>query len=313
MKLKLLFFTVLFLFTARASVGLVNAQTEYPEGITVIPSIMSVDLALDPPEYDLTYINNTKADLTLNLSVQDFTELEEGYKISFLEGKDATNYKYSLSSWISFENDSLQLSPGEERSVKVFIDKDRITLGGHYASILAKAVQENVEQEININPVISSLLFVRASTGREIENGDISTFKPERSLLTFPENFILRFQNSGNVHVIPYGKVIITDMLGNEVATGILNEGSLNSLPESIRKYDIPIEKKTKFLIPGIYTAKIDVHFGKSNKQLSRTTIFFSEGNINFAKIVIILIVVLIVVLVFRRKRKTKEKKIKKK
>jgi len=140
-----------------------------PQGITVIPSIAHLDLAQDKPEYELTYINNTKSDINLLLSVQDFTELEDSYKIDFLQGKDALNYKYSLSSWISFENKNLQLSPGETKSIKIFIDKNRITKGGHYASILAEIVQENQKGKINVRGMLSSLLFVRASTGQEVE------------------------------------------------------------------------------------------------------------------------------------------------
>lgn len=310
LKLKILLTScILFLISFWASVTPVKAQNQYPEGITVIPSIWHLDLATDPPEYDLKYINNTDSNISLEIDVQDFTGLEEGYKISYLEEKDATNYKYSLSSWLSFENRNLLLAPGEEKSIKVFIDKDRITLGGHYASIMAKAVSENVEREININPVISSLLFVRASTGREIESGEIITFKPDRSLVNFPENFILRFENSGNVHVVPYGQVQITDMFGSFVANGILNEKSLDALPESIRRYDIPIISNSKFMLPGIYTAKIDMHFGKSKNKLTKTTHFFSEGSIDFIKLGFIILVILITALVLRKKKKKKIEK----
>ena len=241
MKLKLFLSTFVFLIGLQASMMVASAQNNYPEGLTVVPSIMRIDLESDPPEYDLKYINNTASDITLELSAQDFSEIDEEYRINFMEPKDAANYKYSLSSWISFENKNLELSPGEEKSIKVFIDDDRITIGGHHASILARAIQTNIEQKININPVISSLLFVRASTGREIENGDVSTFRPDRDLLNFPDNFVLRFENQGNVHVIPFGEIIITDMLGNRVARGVLNEKGLDALPESIRKYDISI------------------------------------------------------------------------
>ena len=290
-----------------ASVTVADAQNKLPAGISVIPSIMYLDLALDPPEYTLTYINNTKSDIKLELSVQDFSELEDDYKINFLETKDAASYKYSLSSWVTLENKNLELTQGEEKSIKVFIDKARITKGGHYASVLARSTQQNVEKQININPVISSLLFVRASTGKEIENGKISTFRPDRNFLNFPENFVLRFENSGNVHVIPYGQIVITDNFGNRVANGILNEKSLDALPESIRKYDIPIIHDSQFMIPGIYTAKIDVHYGNSQKEISRTTIFFSQGSFNFAKIGFVIIIISIIgFIAYKRIRKRK-------
>ena len=278
-----------------------HAQTQ-PTGITVVPSIMHVDLATDPPEYELTYINNTKAEINLILSVQDFTVLEDSYKISFLTGQDATNYKYSLSSWISFENNNLFLSPGEKKSVKVFIDKNRITKGGHYASILAKIEEPESKTQISINPVLSSLLFVRASTGKEVENGKISSFDPLRDNIEYPNTYILRFENNGNVNVIPYGLIQVFDPLGNLVAKAAFNENSLDALPESIRRYDTQVTTYQKVLLPGIYTAKVDLHFGKSNQKVSQSIKFFSEGMFDFVKIGIGLIILIIIILYFRRR-----------
>lgn len=285
MKIKKLIFGILFITTFLILKQTTNAQTALPKGITVIPSIMYVDLARDPADYDLKYINNTNSDITLLLSSQDFDELEDGYKLNFLEGKDAQNYKYSLSSWISFENKNLHLQPKEEKTVKIFIDKNRITRGGHYASIQAKVEQETNNKAININPVISSLLFVRASTGQEIESGKISSFRPERRFWAFPESFALRFQNSGNVYVIPYGKVEVTGPFNKPAARGILNEGSLNALPESIRKYNVMTNKSSKVLLPGIYKARIDMKFGDTNQTLTQEIKFFSWGHFNFIKI----------------------------
>lgn len=299
----------LFFFALQASVMRVNAQQEYPEGITVIPSIKHIDLSSDPPEYDLKYVNNTGFDLRLELSVQDFSEIDEDYKIKYLEPKDAANYKYSLSSWLTFENKNLELLPGEEKSIKVYINEDRVPLGGHYSSILAKVVQGSVDQKINVNPIISSLLFVRASTGLEIESGEIISFEPDKSVLNFPENFILRFKNDGNVHVVPYGQVIITDMLGNRVASGILNERSLDALPESIRKYEIPIKKEAGFFIPGIYSAKIDMKYGENNRKLVKSKVFFSQGTINFFLILVIIISTSVVLFYLRKPIKEKLKK----
>lgn len=277
----------------------------YPKGITVIPSIAHIDLATDPPEYTLTYVNNTSFDVTLNLSVQDFTELEDSYKISFLSGKDAANYKYSLSSWISFENSQLELSPGETKSVKVFIDKERITKGGHYASILAEIAQPESGKQIGVKGVLSSLLFVRASTGKEVEEGSIDSFEPYREGIDYPTAYTLQFNNSGNVHVIPYGVIQVFDPLGYLVAKGTLNFDSLDALPESIRIYNTPVTTYQKILLPGIYTARIDVTFGKTNQKLSTTVKFFSQGMFNFVKIGIVLVIILLVLFYLRKKLTT--------
>ncbi len=279
-----------------------NAQAQVQPGITVMPSIAHIDLAVDPSEYELTYTNNTNSEITLNLSVQDFTELEESYKITFLEGKEASNYKYSLSSWISFETRSLELSPKEKKSVKIFIDKARITKGGHYASILAEIVQPDNKKQVNVKAVLSSLLFVRASTGQEIEDGLISTFKPLRDGVEYPDSFILRFQNKGNVHVIPYGTIEVFDPFGNLVAKGILNEGSLDALPESIRRYDTKTTTYQSVLVPGFYKATLSMHFGKTGKKLSSSVTLFSQGSFDFGKIIFAIIIISFLIFIYRRR-----------
>jgi len=303
-KLAPLQFVLLLLFAAvllLLSSGRVFGQTQ--PGITVVPSIMHIDLATDPPEYELTYINNTTAEITLLLSVRDFTALEDNYAIDFLTGQDAANYKYSLSSWISFENKMLQLNPGEKKSVKIFIDKNRITKGGHYASILAEIQQPETKNQVAVKGVLSSLLFVRASTGKEIEEGKIIDFASVRDWVEYPNIYQVRFENNGNVQVVPYGSIQVFDPLGNLVAKGPFNIDSLDALPESIRRYRTSVTTYQKVLLPGIYTAKIDLQFGKTNQKLSATTKFFSQGMFDFGKIGIGLAIILLVVFYLRRRK----------
>lgn len=296
MHKKLVFIILIFLF----SIKIPFAQAK---GISVTPSIIHLDLAIDPAEYTLTYENNTNADITLSLSLSDFNELEESYKINFLETNDAKNYKYSLSSWVTFENNRLQLSPNEKKSIRVFIDKERITKGGHYASILAELEQSEDEKRVQIKGVLSSLLFVRASTGKEIEDGKIRSLRPQRDGIEHPDTFILRFENSGNVHVVPYGYIEIFDPLGKKVAKGIFNENSLDALPESIRRYDTKVNPYQKILIPGNYNARVYLHFGKTNKEIYLNTSFFSQGSFDFAKIGLIILFSTISIVYLYKKR----------
>ena len=277
------------------------------QGISVTPSVAYIDLATDKPEYLLTYTNNTKTNITLSLSVSDFNELEEGYAINFLSPKDASNYKYSLSSWISFETKSLELLPGEQKSVKISVDKQRITKGGHYASIQAEVVQTDNKEKVNLRGIISALLFVRASTGKEIEDGSINTFKSIQNSIEYPDTYLLRLENSGNVHVIPYGIIQVYDPLGNLIAKGILNEGSLDALPESIRRYDTKVTTYQKVLLPGFYTAKISLHFGKTDKKLSASTKFFSQGSLDFVKIAIFALILVGAFIFLKRRKNLKE------
>lgn len=249
-------------------------------GITVSPYILKLDLAQDKPEATLNYTNESPVPITLSFNVQDFDLLENGYKVSFLSQTDSKNYSYSLSSWVSFETQSLQLDPGETKSLKIFIDKERITKGSHYATIQAQINQEDVNKEVNVKAVLSSLLFVRSDTGKEIETGNIVTLRALQNLFEFPSQIRVRFQNSGNVDVTPYGLIEIKDPLGKTIAKAVLNSNSDIVLPETIRNFDTDIKSDKPFLLPGFYNVSVNLHFGKYSERLTKEAQFFSQGSV---------------------------------
>jgi hypothetical protein len=275
-----------------------------PFAITVSPYIVNIDLAQDPPEETLYYTNNSSVPATLSLSAQDFTLLEDSYKLKFLDPKESQNYQYSLSSWISFENRLVQLNPGEKKGIKIFIDKDRIPKGSHYATIQAEVIQQNSGKDIPVKAVLSSLLFVRAATGKEYETGSILDFRPLQDTIEFPNQIRVRFEDSGNVDVIPYGLIQIYDPLGNLIGKGILNQDSNIVLPESIRNFDTNVILYQRVLLPGFYTASVSIHYGKTNQKLNASVRFFSQGMFDFVKIGLGLIL-LVAIILYLRKRKS--------
>jgi hypothetical protein len=283
-----------------------NAQTTPKNTISVTPQIARLDLAADKPETEYLYVNNTQNPVELSFSMQDFKELEENGIPGFLNQQDAKNYKYALSSWVTFDKKDLILNPGEKGTLKVTVDKTRLTQGGHYGSVLAEIKQKDGEKGVKIKAILASLLFVRATTGYEREEGKISFFAPIIDFWEFPDKFLMRFQNTGNVDTIPYGLIEIKDMLGRTVAKGIVNQGSLITLPESIRRYDIPLQRLTGFLPVGFYNAAILVHFGQNNKIATSHMGFFSQGSIDLRLIVGIFIVLFVLIFVARRKLKRK-------
>ncbi|HSW97615.1 MAG TPA: hypothetical protein VLF89_07360 [Candidatus Saccharimonadales bacterium] len=258
-----------------------------PKYITVTPSIINLDLAIDPPQADISYTNTTADTIELHLSVADFAPLEDGFKLQFLEGKDARNYKYSLSSWVHFETNDVTLNPKETKTVKIFIDKDRLTTGGHYGTIQAEWTRERDQSPVPTNLILSSLLFVRTAHGNETEEANINEFKQLQNLYLFPENFVLKIENTGNVEVNPHGLVEIKDIFNRTVAGGLINENSLLTLPESIRRYDISITNQQSYMFPGIYRADISIHFGKKDTTIKKSITFFSQGSINLIPYVI--------------------------
>jgi hypothetical protein len=266
-------------------------------------------LTADKPEAEIFYTNASDTTVELSLSLQDVRELEDRNPVGILDPKDAENYKYSLSSWAYLDRQNLILNPGETQKVVVTIAKDELSPGGHYGSVLAEIHQTPGQgKSVVVKGVLASLLFVRASTGNSIEEAKIDSFGADGSSIVFPDSFFFRFQNTGNVDLTPYGLLEIKDSNDKIVAKGIVNEDSLITLPEALRKYSIPLTLEIKNILPGKYKATLSLHFGKSNKQISTTTTFITGGTIPWLKWIIIA-VVLIAGLVIVRKLWMKKRK----
>ena len=303
-KLRLLSFCLIFLISLSFS-SKVNAQET--KGITVLPSTTDVNLDTDQPEIELNYTNTTDTTITLDFKALDFTDLEDSGKIRFLEGNDASNYKYSLSSWITFERESMTLGSNENQTLKISIAKDKLSPGAHYASIQATISPQKPEGgKVNVSGIISSLVFVTTSTGNEIEEASAAQLTADRNSLDFPKKFVLRFNNKGNVALVPHGLLKITNSFGQEVSRGILNEGSLKTLPETIRRYEIGTKTYSSFLLPGFYKAEIVTKYGKNDKESKIDVRFFSTGSFNTPSIAIATLLVITATFLFIKRKKTK-------
>lgn len=271
-------------------------------GVSVSPAILRLDLQHEPAEATLQYKNTTSVPIELSLRAQDFSELEDGWRVKFLDSKESANYHYSLSSWIHFETTSIILASGEERSVKVFIDKDRLLPGGHYASILAEIKQPEQTGQVGVRGILSSLLFVRGAASQAREEIHLSSWEPEQAYFFFPTRWLVRIKNSGNVETVPHGLIEIEDMWGRIVAKGIVNEESSITLPESIRRYEVPVHRLHSFLWPGIYKAQLMLHTGSTETNVSTSRLFISTGTPNASLLLMSGLITIVLVFFLRRK-----------
>lgn len=249
--------------------------------ITVSPQLIQLDLSKDAPEAEFTYTNSTDQTIELTLSMQDVKELEDRGIPGLLDANESANYKYGLSSWASFSNKNLVISPNESKKVIVYIDKTRLSLGGHYASVLAEIQQKSPTKTVKLRAILSSLLFVRSGSEYDQEEAVISSMEQTSEYFQFPQSVTFRLQNTGNVDITPYGILTIYDPFKKEVARSVINEESSITLPDSVRKYTTKIKAQTSLLMPGMYTAELSIRFGKKNIQKEATLSFFSFGSLN--------------------------------
>ncbi len=289
--MKRLLFVFLFL-TLSYQLSTTHARAQSKNSIMVSPQLIQLDLSKDPPEAEYTYTNNTSQTVELSLSMQDVKELEDRGIPGIIDPNVTKDYNYGLSNWARFSNNNLVILPGESKTVTVFIDKTRLTLGGHYGSVLAEIVQKDNQKTVKLRAIISTLLFVRSGSEYEQERANIVQISNDSELFSFPSTITFRLQNTGNVDLTPYGIISVTNPLGNEVARGIINEDSLITLPDSTRRYIVKINKYADIVLPGIYQTTVKLKYGKHKFALEESSYFFILGEVN--KYLVIGIVVMI-------------------
>lgn len=245
--------------------------------ISVSPSIIKLDLEKDLPETILTYTNNTPQSLEINLSAANFSPIRDNGQLAFIDDSSG-NSTYSLSTWISFEKNILTLAPQESTSVKIFIEKNKLPIGGHYASILASMNQSTPDSQIKLNTVLSTLLFIRAPGGNEIYDAQIETFALNKTFLNLPSSVVLKIQNTGNSDITPHGKVDILNSRSEIISQAILNQTSLLVLPNSLRRFDTGFNRPQVFSPPGFYKSLLTLGYGAKDVQITREETFFSLG-----------------------------------
>ena len=115
-----------------------------------------------------------------------------------------------------------------------------------------------------------------------------------------PIDFYLRFENSGSVHLKPFGEIRIANILGAPVAAVLMNQAKQpdgkiapvgNVLPKSTRKFDARWQKSEDAAKPagfleqldyegrnfalGLYTATLNLEYGTKGETATAQTSFW--------------------------------------
>lgn len=277
------FWVLFFLLCAVFFLSQKNALAqEGSAGFSLNPFFQEIELSKDQDNasFSIEVKNSNNFAVIFRLSVLDFGTLDESGGVAFLGEQD--DFKYRLASWVSLQNDTLVLEPGEVQSVKGKIEnKESLSPGGHYGAIYFK-IEDNQtnselsqEKQVAFNPSFASLLFVRKQGGEIFKLG-LKNVETTKSIFVFPDVQKLRFQNSGNVHLVPRGLIEIRDPFGKLVYKGIINLQSSIILPETFKIFPVQLEKIEPAFFPGKYTTSIKYRFdGKEDFETSEKTFIY--------------------------------------
>ncbi len=265
-------------------------------GITLSPFEQQISIASDDPNrtFNLDIINNTTSLQELNLSARDFGSLNDTGGV-LLEGSKGYSQKYGLTSWLSLGTDTVTLQPSEKRSVPVTIEnRTSLQPGGHYGAVVASVTSLNDQSSnrVVINQQLLSLILVK-KVGGEKYNLRLKNVTQNGNWLHLPTVVKLRFQNPGNVHVVPRGELKLKSPSGKVIAHGIINSESAYILPETFRELYVPLTKiRSSYPLPGVYSVEVDYRYDGLNVSASKS---YATRYINLKLDVVLLLIIFII------------------
>jgi len=277
MKIRWLMFLLAFLILPSGVIGVEN------KGAYLSPPFVDLEIVdKNDLEFELELGNKGEKDLVFELLVLDFGSLDESGGIAFLTANPSKDErKYALASWMSLEKSEVVVTAKSKEVVKITIlNKESLLPGGHYGAVLATLRNEEKSEgdKVGLNQSLASLLYVQKS-GNEKRNLVLRNIYWRNPTLKLFDEVELRFENNGNTHLVPRGKVEIKNIFNKPVAKGIINEASAKILPETFRKMMVEIKYFEKWKWPGKYLIEIDYRFdGRETFSKYQNSFYYVGG-----------------------------------
>jgi hypothetical protein len=270
--------------------SIVSAQSS---GLGITPR---KDLVIQPgtiktEEISVNNLNGTE-ELNLTLQIIDFGAKDETGTPALRLEADAPQTSWSLKPFLKAP-DKLKVAPGKAEKVKLTINIPKEQGAGSYYSAVRYVAEGSDEGQVAISASGATLVFVTVpgKTKESLVLQKFGAYSIEagqtdgkyRSLFvkSQPDQLAYNLKNQGNVAEQPAGSIVIKNMFGKQVKL-IEDANPRNSLAliDQNRRFQVCIDKpsdddakktevtcKPTNLLPGRYTATLNVFYGLNGNQ----------------------------------------------
>lgn len=298
-----IFFIILALWPPALGAYTIEKRDEPATGQLVI-SPTKVELDANPGETvsrDITVANRTEQTATIRFSLEDFEGSNNPSQATVFMGEDDSDR--GARRWLSPEVSSIVLKQGEAITFRVKVSIPRNSEpGGYYAALFADSTSEIEGEPVpaaDIPTRVNCLFLIRVS-GNVREEGSLKNLEVPYLSEYGPVDLGLVFNNLGNVHLKPSGRIIITNLLGQTVAEIPVKEWVV--LPEASRR--TVVQWEGNFLL-GRYTARAEIDYGPGDNKLTVSRSFWViPWKIVLAGLATLLALLLLIIKVSRKKRR---------
>jgi hypothetical protein len=172
------------------------------------------------------------------------------------------------------------LQPNERKELRVTISVPKnAASGGYYGAVRYAPGNGQTDKNVSLTASVGTIFLIRVpgniTEQLKVESFDIMHNGSVSSLFNSgPVSIQTRFRNFGNIHVQPFGKIIVKNFSGNVIYEAEINNtqprGSV--LPGSIRKFTNELNQKKLF---GRYTAEGSFGYGTSGDLVLAKKTFY--------------------------------------
>lgn len=253
----------------------------------------SLTLSVTPTKFDvratpgqswtseIRIINSNQFDLVVFAEVVNFAAKGDGGDGQFLPIMSSVTNGQTLAEWVTVPSGEVRIAPEQSGVIPVTVTVPLdAPPGGHYAAVLISTqppLAEQSDSKVKTAQAVTTLMFLRVA-GDIAESGVIREFSTGSWIYRKPEvDFVVRFENRGNVHIQPRGDITILNMWGQERGVIPINQRSSfgDVLPEQIRRFDFGWVGEWSLADIGRYTAKVSVAYGEQGRQFATSETYF--------------------------------------
>jgi len=238
------------------------------------------ELVINPGQtvvYEMSVSNRISDGRTFNLEIEDIDGSDDASRsVVFLGDQRGP---YTLKDYISFPESSFNLDLGDRARIPVTISIPAdAEPGGYYGGVLVSTIKQEGSDDENSSarsPIIARIgtLFFITVPGEVTKSGALTDVHVVGDSLWYesgPVTFNVSYENTGSVHLNPYGEIRIANLFGEEV--GFVELEPWFVLPKSLRSRDISWNREMLF---GRYTATVSINRGYDDIVDTATVTFY--------------------------------------
>lgn len=260
-----------------------NPQFNQGNGLRVSPVRHDLTIAPGKSQTIDVYVSNiTAGDSELKAVINDFTASsdESGQpRVLFDEGDSAPNN--GLRKYVS-PVPNFTLKPNERKVIKVTVNIPADAAGGGYFGVV-RFLPTSVasDKNVSLTASVGSLILVTVPGDIKERMGveSMNVSRGDGKAANFFTNgkglkAVIRFKNSGNVQLQPFGKFDLKKG-GKKIATIEINDTRPRAsvLPDSIRRFENDLGDKASSF--GKYTLSGNFGYGERGGLVNATTTFY--------------------------------------